>query len=59
MAGFFKNVHLCDPPTSVGMGEPAGWQDWRCGCGRRWDLEHTSTSGMGAILDAVGSLNNP
>jgi hypothetical protein len=41
VAGFFENAHLCDPPTSVGMGELAGWQDWHCpGCGRRWDLEH-------------------
>lgn len=24
MPGFFENVHLCDPPSSVGMGEQAG-----------------------------------
>jgi hypothetical protein len=41
MAGFFENVCMCDPPSSVGMGERAGWQKWRCrGCGQRWDLEH-------------------
>jgi hypothetical protein len=26
MAGIFENVHLCDPLTSVGLGEQADWR---------------------------------
>jgi hypothetical protein len=44
MAGFFETVCMCDPPSSVGMGERAGWQMWHCpACRHPWDLEHYYT----------------
>jgi len=41
VAGLFEHVCMCRPPSTVGMDERAGGQDWTCPtCGRRWYLEH-------------------